>query len=69
MDLIGAEPERLTIQQSKALTGSWIAMEMYDRDTQPARRIVAVGSDPAECIRQIAAKGLDPGKFEFRLFS
>jgi hypothetical protein len=68
MDLIGAEPERLTIRQSRALAGKWIAMEMYDRDAQPARRIVAVGSDPAECIRQIAANGLDPAKFEFRLF-
>lgn len=68
MELIGAEPERLTIRQIKALSGKWIAMEMYDRDTQPARRIAAVGNDPADCIRQIVAKGLQPAKFEYRLF-
>jgi hypothetical protein len=66
MDLIGAETDRLTLTQQLALAGKWIATEIYDRDTLPLRRIAAVGDSPAECIRQLAAKGLDPRKFEFR---
>lgn len=42
-------------------------MEIYDRVTQPARKIAVIGDSPADCIAQLAAKGLDPGKFEFRL--
>jgi hypothetical protein len=49
-----------------ALAGQWVAMEIYDCDTQPARRIAAVGDSLAGCIRQLAAKGLDPAKYEFR---
>ena len=41
-------------------------MEVYDRDTQPSRRIAAVGDSVGDCVGQLTAKGLEPAKFEFR---
>jgi hypothetical protein len=65
-DMVGTEPERLTLKQQIALAGKWTAMEVYGPDTQPARRIAAVGDSVADCVLQLTAKGLDPAKFEFR---
>ncbi len=67
-DFVGAEPDRLRLDEMLALAGKWIAMEIYHRDTQPSKRIAAVGSSAAECIRQLVECGLDPNKFELRLF-
>lgn len=63
---MGAEPDRLTLKEKIALSGKWIAIEIYTRETQPSRRIAAVGDSAMDCIRQLMAKGLDPGKFEFQ---
>lgn len=62
---MGAEPDRLNLKEQLALAGKWIAMEIYTRETQPARVIAAVGDSAADCIRQLVARGLDPGKFEY----
>ena len=63
---MGVAPDRLTMKEQLALAGKWIAMEVYTRETQPARVIAAVGDSAADCMRQLAAQGLDPAKFEFR---
>jgi hypothetical protein len=34
----------------------------------PLRRIAAVGDSPADCIRQLAERGLDPEKYEYSLY-
>jgi hypothetical protein len=54
------------MKEQLALAGKWIAMEIYTRETQPARVIAAAGESAADCMRQLAARGLDPGKFEYR---
>jgi hypothetical protein len=64
-DLIGREPDRLSLKEQQIIAGRWIALEIYDPDTQPLKRIVAIGESPADCIRQLSARGLDPLKFEF----
>ncbi len=64
--MVGAEPDRLTLTQQFALAGQWIAVEIYTPKTQPAKRIAAIGTSAADCIRKLLALGLDPGKFEFR---
>ncbi len=62
---VGAAPDRLTLKEQLALAGKWIGMEIYTRETQPARVIAVVGDSAVDCIRQLAANGLDPAKFEF----
>jgi hypothetical protein len=41
---------------------------MYDPETMPLRRIAAVGDSPADCIRQLASRGLDPEKYEYLIY-
>lgn len=65
---IGREPERLSLAERSALTGKWIALELYSPETLPLRRIAAVGDSVAECIRRLSERGLDPKKYEFLLF-
>lgn len=62
---VGREPERLSLQDRKALLGKWIAMEVYTPATLPLRRIEAVGDSVVECIGQIRKRGLDTSTFEF----
>lgn len=52
-------PERL------AYAGRWVALEIYDPETLPLRKIEAVGNSAADCVEMIRARGLDPGHFEF----
>lgn len=63
--LIGYEMDRLTFEERLALTGKWVAFEIYTPKTLPIRRIEAVGDSPAECARRLAARGLEVAKFEF----
>lgn len=65
---IGREPERLSLAERSALTGKWIALELYSPETLPLRRIAAVGDSVAECIRRLTERGLDPKRYEFLLF-
>lgn len=66
MDLIGREPDRLTLNEQLVLAGHWIALEIYTPATLPLRRIAAVGKSAADCIQQLTARGADPRQFEFK---
>jgi hypothetical protein len=63
--ILGRAPERLTLEETHALAGKFIALELYSPDTLPARRIEALGDSVDECIGQLTARGLDPKHFEF----
>lgn len=63
--LIGAEIDNLSFDQHFALTGQWIALEVYTPKTRPIRRIAAVADSAADCMNAIASQGLDPAQFEF----
>jgi hypothetical protein len=62
---IGRSPDRLNLDERHALTGKYIALEVYTPDELPLRRIEAIGDSVAECLRQLTARGLDPMRFEF----
>ena len=62
---LGRAPERLTLEEQAALTGKYIALEIYSPEAVPLRRIEAIGDSVDECIRQLQARGLDPKRFEF----
>ncbi len=62
---IGRSPDRLNLDERHALTGKYIALEIYTPDELPLRRIEAIGDSVAECAKQLAARGLDPTRFEF----
>lgn len=62
---IGRAPERLTLEERLALTGKFIALEIYSPNTLPLRRIEAIGDSVDECLRELAQRGLDPAQFEF----
>lgn len=66
--LFGRSPEALRPREAAALAGKWIALEIYTPQNLALRRIEAVGDSVQECIRQLAARGLDPRRFEFSLF-
>jgi hypothetical protein len=63
--VIGRSPDRLTIEEQQALTGKYVALEIYSPERLPLRRIEAIGDTAEECVRQLAARGLDPMQFEF----
>ncbi|MCW5983120.1 MAG: hypothetical protein KIT09_33835 [Bryobacteraceae bacterium] len=65
--LVGREPERLSIPEHAALTGKWIALEIYSPQTLPLRRIEAVGDSVGDCAAHLRSRGLDPRNFEFSL--
>ncbi len=62
---LGREPERLSLAEREALSGKWIALEIYTPQTLPLRRIEAIGESVADCARQLNERGLDPRRFEF----
>lgn len=64
-EAIGRSPDRLTLDERKALIGKTIAMEVYSPQSLPLRRIEAIGDTVAECVRQLQDRGLDPAIFEF----
>lgn len=61
---LGRAPESLDIGELNALHGVWAAVELYTPATTPLRRIEALGPTPAECLKQLEARGLDPRNFE-----
>jgi len=65
--VIGRPPERLSLKESLALAGRWMALEIYTPATLPLRRIQALGDSAADCVRQLAEQGLDPRRFEYLL--
>jgi hypothetical protein len=62
---IGRSPERLTLEERHALTGKYVALEIYTPEALPLRRIEAIGDSVEECVGQLRARGLDPLGFEF----
>jgi hypothetical protein len=62
---IGRSPDRLSLDERRALTGKYIALEIYTPEDLPLRRIEAIGDSVEECARQLVARGLDPLRFEF----
>jgi hypothetical protein len=62
---IGRSPDRLSLAERRSLTGKYIALEIYTPEDLPLRRIEAIGDSVPECARQLAARGLDPLRFEF----
>jgi len=62
---IGRSPERLAPVERVALTGKYIALEIYTPENLALRRIEAIGDTLADCIRTLRARGLDPKQFEF----
>lgn len=63
--ILRRSPDLLTLEERRALVGSWIALEIYTPQTVPLRRIEAVGDNIEECIAMLRRRGLDPSKFEF----
>ncbi len=62
---IGRSPDRLTLDERHALTGKYIALQIYTPEELPLRRIEAIADSIEECVRQLTARGLDPLRFEF----
>jgi hypothetical protein len=64
---IGRSPDALSLPERIRAAGKWIALELYTPQTLPFRIIEAIGDSPAECIRVLKDRGLDPRRFEFIL--
>jgi hypothetical protein len=64
-DFIGRSPDELSLKERMGLTGKWIALELYTPRTLPMRLIEAIGESPADCMRMLRERGLDPAQFEF----
>ena len=62
---IGRAPERLSLEERLALTGKYIALEIYTPEALPLRRIEAIGDSVEECVKQLVVRGHDPARFEF----
>ncbi|MBZ5728218.1 MAG: hypothetical protein LAP87_24930 [Acidobacteriia bacterium] len=62
---LGRSPDRLTLEERRALTGKFVALEIYSPATLPLRRIEAIGDSIQECVRMLQARGLDPARFEY----
>ena len=62
---IGRAPDRLTLDERHALTGKYVALEIYTPEATPLRLIEAIGDSVEECVRQLSARGLDALRFEF----
>ena len=62
-------PERLSLEERFALTGKYVALEIYTPAAIPLRRIEAIGDSTGECVRGLKARGRDPRIFEFSRLS
>jgi hypothetical protein len=62
---IGRAPERLTLEERLALTGKFIALEIYTPEALPLRRIEAIGDSVEACVGQLIQRGHEPARFEF----
>jgi hypothetical protein len=61
---VGRAPDSLKPEEAIALAGLFAAFEIYSPETTPLRRIEAVGETPEDCIGELAARGLDPRRYE-----
>jgi hypothetical protein len=62
---IGRSFDGLKLSDRWALSGHWVATELYSPQRLPLRIMAAIGMDARECIDQIVSRGLDPGRFEY----
>jgi hypothetical protein len=63
---VGRSPERLTLDEAVALAGQFVALAVYTPETRPLRLIEAIGETTEDCIRELAARGLNPSRYEIR---
>jgi len=63
--ILGRNPDRLTLEERTALAGMIVALEVYTPETLPFRRIEAIGDSIDACIRMLRERGLDPRRFEY----
>lgn len=62
--VLGHAPEELSLPLRESITGYWVALELYDPHRLPLRKIVAIAENPAGCLSQLEAKGLDLSHYE-----
>jgi hypothetical protein len=67
--VIGRNPDTLTLDERTALTGKFIALEIYTPEATPLRRIEAIGDSIDQCVRMLQDRGLDPQKFEYSMLA
>lgn len=63
---IGKSIDGLQLSDRWALSGQWIATELYAPERLPLRIMQAVGQDARACIEQLRQRGLDPALFEYQ---
>jgi len=61
---LGRSPDGLSLKERIALARKWAAFELYTPRTLPLRVMEAIGDSPAECVRMLRGRGLDPTRFE-----
>lgn len=64
---MGKPLDALPLAERVALTGKWIALEIYTPETLPLRIIEAVGDSARDCLHTLRGRGMDPLRFEFLL--
>jgi hypothetical protein len=62
---LGRSPDQLTLDERWALTGQYVALEIYSPETTPLRRIEAIADSIEGCMRMLKERGLNPIHFEF----
>ena len=65
--VIGRSPDQLRLDERFALSGKYVALEIYTPDTLPLRRIEAVGDSTAACVKMLKERGLNPVNYEYLL--
>lgn len=63
--LIGKPVDGLSLADRWKFSGVWVALEVYNPQTQPLRIIEAAGGSAQQCIQQLISRGLDATRFEF----
>ncbi len=61
----GRSLDALALKERWALTGMWIATELYSPERLPLRLMAAIGTDARDCIAQLRQKGLDLTLYEY----
>ena len=62
---VGKSLDGLSVSDRWELAGAWMASELYSPQRLPLRVMRALGTDAAECIRQLREESLDPELYEY----
>lgn len=62
----GKSLDGLNLKDRWKLAGAWMATELYSPQRLPLRVMQAIGSDAADCIRQLREQQLDPELYEYQ---